>query len=504
LSFTFTAVAPVLLVAALATRDDVDDRFAKQVDEKRLLKTVRELVAIGARMGGTPSGDAAAKYHADRFKAAGLEPVTVADPSLRAFQPRKLAATVVVDDVKVELVDGALALHTAGVEKTTLPLLLQVPENAGDAPNTPYAVLVDAPTRGEMGPTAAQHALPALDPVAELPESARPRVVLLAFEQRVESSTPVMHQPRGLGGTLLTISSREAKKLRAAVTEAPEATPALTIEADVLDAPGQPVTVYADVKANAIGSGANASDAAPILLFCAHGDSDAGSLGADDNGSGDAVVHELADVFAHLMHEKSPPALPFTIRCLVWGSEIHSTNAYVERARKDGSLARHVAVVNFDQAGTGAERDCVYFEPDDVAICQPLVRLGLDAAHEHVGQPGFWSEYTSNAALGGTDAYCFCPQSGGKGAVPAITIFTAAFGEAETPRVTAGFLSPAWKGDPTKIQVDYSRVYHETGDRPELTTELEPWDMAWVTKAAGLLALRLARSPETVKKLLDR
>ena len=49
-----------------------------------------------------------------------------------------------------------------------------------------------------------------------------------------------------------------------------------------------------------------------------------------------------------------------------------------------------------------------------------------------------------------------------------------------------------------------SRVYHETGDRPENTTELEPWNMVWVTKAAGLLTLRLARSPETVAKLLAR
>ena len=52
--------------------------------------------------------------------------------------------------------------------------------------------------------------------------------------------------------------------------------------------------------------------------------------------------------------------------------------------------------------------------------------------------------------------------------------------------------------------VDYSKVYHETGDRPENTTELEPFDMVWVARAAGLLTLRLAAAPDVARRLLAR
>jgi hypothetical protein len=474
--------------AARASGDDpLESAFAAKVDEKRLLQTVRELVACGPRMGGTPSGERAAKYHADRLRAAGYEPVTIKDPELRAFQPLAVRAVAEIDGEAVELKDGTLALHTAGIEKTTLPLLTAEPTAAGA--NEPYALLVDEERWSQA---------------ARAERSHPPRVVLVSCNCRLDSSTPVLHQPAGCAGTLLTISARESKALRERMADDAHAT--LSIEAKVFDQRGSPQTVYADLPGRAKGGGdAKAGDAPPILLFCAHGDSDSGGPGADDNGSGDAVVQELAADFAALAKEK-PLELPFTLRFLVWGSEIHSSGAYVARAAKDGSLARHVAVINFDEAGTGAERDCVYFEPDNLPLTQPLVRLGLEMAGDYVNRKGFWSEYVSNAALGGTDAYLFEPgfqQGGAKGDVPAITIFTAAWGKTDTAPLTPGFKSPHWKGgDP--IEVDYSRVYHETGDRPENTTELEPWNMVWVTKAAGLLTLRLARSPETIARLLAR
>ena len=459
--------------------DPREAAFAASVDEKRLLQTVRDLVACGPRMGGTPSGEKAAKYHAERFRAAGLEPVTVRDPELRAFQPLDVRAVAEVDGEAVELKDGTLALHTAAIEKTTLPLLTAEPVQAEEG--EPFALLVDEEHWG---------------PAAKLARSRQPRVLLVSCDCRVESSTPVLHQPATFAGTLLTISSRETKALRERLAADAHAT--LTMEAKVFDGPGAPLTVYADLPAKA-------KEGGPILLFCAHGDSDSGGPGADDNGSGDAVVQELAADFAKLAREKGLE-LPFTLRFVVWGSEIHSSGAYVARATADGSLARHVAVINFDEAGTGAERDCVYFEPDNLPLTQPLVRLGLEMAGDYVDKKGFWTEYVSNAALGGTDAYLFEPgyqHGGAKGDVPAITIFTAAWGKTDTAPLTPGFQSPHWKGGET-IEVDYSRVYHETGDRPENTTELEPWDMVWVTRAAGLLTLRLASSPETVARLLAR
>jgi hypothetical protein len=470
----------LLLVAVLAAAcgaqsspAEFEDELLATVDQERLLQSVRDLVAIGARMGGTPSGDAAAAYHAKRFEAAGLKPVLTKDPELAAFEAKKLAATASAGGETLELIDGCLALHTPGVAKCELELLAKPRAEKDPAP---YALFIEEP------------AWPDVDLGA-----APPRVLLVGCERRNERSTPVLHQKSGLAPTVLSVSKREATWLRSRLAKGVR----LSIEADVFDGRGAPVTASADVPSTI--------KDAPIVLFCAHGDSDSGSPGADDNGSGDAVVDELATVFAKL--SKDGLALPFTLRFAVWGSEIHSSGAYFHRIQQDGSAARHVAVINFDQAGTGAERDCIYFEPDNLPLVQPLVRLGLEMAGEHVGKQGCWTEYTSNAGLGGTDSYVFTPgwqHGGAKGDVPAFTLFTAAWGQSEEPAITPGFRSQGWKGTGDRIRVDYSLVYHETGDRPAVTTEAEPWNMVWVAKAAGLLTLRLAGSPETVKKLLER
>jgi hypothetical protein len=462
----------------------LEREFAERVDAQRLLRTVRELVEIGPRMGGTPSGDAAAEYHEGRLIDAGLAPWIAVDPPKRAFQPLSFSAKASRDEESLDLVDGALALHTRGIEPSTLELRSE-PLAEGVSSIAPYALFSE-----ESGPR----------PASQLPRGRAPRVILLATARRVATSAAVIHQPRGVESTLLTVSKREAEWLRARLAKGPLER---SIGAEVFDGEGTPRTVLAEV--------ASKRADAPILLFCAHGDSDAGGPGADDNGSGNAVVLELATVFAELAADAALD-LPFTLRFAIWGSEIHSTRAYLDAIRKDGSVKRHLAVVNFDQAGTGAERDCIYFEPDDEAMNEPLVRAGLAMAGDYCGEEGFWSEYTSNAALGGTDSYVFCPQRrrdgppGGDGGaiVPAITLFSAAFGSAEEPRATPGFRSPGWKGAEDRVRVDYSLVYHESGDRPEHTTELEPWNMEWVTKAAGLLALRLADDEAAVAKLLAR
>ncbi len=454
----------------------LEEAFAAAVDPQRLLRTVRELVALGPRMGGTPSGEAAAKDHEKRFRAAGLVPQSVIDPPLRAFQALTFAAKATLGEESIELVDGTLAMRTRPIDACELPLLDDASDHVGDES---YALLIDlAQLRS-----------------APWPEATPPRVVLAACDARLETSTPIAGQPRGFAGTVVTVSKREARWLRERVAGG---VPRLTIAATVFDEQASPRTVFADV--------ASATADAPIVMFCAHGDSDSGGPGADDNASGDAVVHELAAVFATLARDEGM-ALPITLRFIVWGSEIHSSGAWFERIQKDGSVKRYAAVINFDQAGTGAERDCIYFEPDNLKRNEPLVRLGLAVGGDYGGSEGFWSEYTSNAALGGTDSYVFSPgwqRGGGANDLPALTIFSAAFGSAEEPAATPGFVSPGWKGDPRKVRVDYSRVYHETGDTPANTTELEPWNMAWVTKAAGLLALRVAASPETIEKLLAR
>ncbi|MBV8199815.1 MAG: hypothetical protein JOZ15_04240, partial [Acidobacteria bacterium] len=54
--------------------------LAGEIDQARLQRLVRELVRLGPRMGGTPSGERAAAAIAADFAASGLAPQTFEDP----------------------------------------------------------------------------------------------------------------------------------------------------------------------------------------------------------------------------------------------------------------------------------------------------------------------------------------------------------------------------------------------------------------------------------------
>src|SRR5262249_19982393 len=133
-------LAAVLLASGGA--HPLEAKFVARIDEQRLLKTVRELVAIGPRMGGTPSGDAAAKYHAQRLRDAGYEPVSLTDPLKEAYQRLRVDAVVEIEGEKIALKDGTLAFLSPAVEKTTLPLRTSPPP-ADEPEPAPYALLVD-------------------------------------------------------------------------------------------------------------------------------------------------------------------------------------------------------------------------------------------------------------------------------------------------------------------------------------------------------------------------
>src|SRR6185312_6491481 len=100
-----------------------------------------------------------------------------------------------------------------------------------------------------------------------------------------------------------------------------------------------------------VASLAGASAAGGYYLVSAHGDSDSGGPGADDNASGVAVVLELARLLSTARREGRIPPLPFAIRFVIWGEEYGSARALL--AREGDTIGRCLGVVNIDQAGTG-------------------------------------------------------------------------------------------------------------------------------------------------------
>jgi hypothetical protein len=68
-----------LVQAATATRPD-EQAFADAVNQQDLQRYVRELVAFGPRMGGTPSNDKSAAYLTDFFERHRLDVAVQEDP----------------------------------------------------------------------------------------------------------------------------------------------------------------------------------------------------------------------------------------------------------------------------------------------------------------------------------------------------------------------------------------------------------------------------------------
>jgi hypothetical protein len=236
-------------------------------------------------------------------------------------------------------------------------------------------------------------------------------------------------------------------------------------------------------------------DPSGYYLVCAHGDSDAGGPGADDNASGVATVMEIARVYASLVKAGTLPRPKHSIRFAVWGAEYRSARTFIQS--EGANLARLKGVLNFDQTGAGAERDAIYFESNDVPWNETMLRVLESVAGDYAGRPGFWTEYTTNPSQGGTDSYAFLPrQFKGTGQttlqIPSTTIYTAAWDRLAEVNQTPGWESKGTP-DPAKLKIDYSLYYHSSGDTPENTTEREPQNMVRAVKVTGLALLRMNR-----------
>jgi hypothetical protein len=463
---------------------------AGEVDQARMQATVHELVRLGPRMGGTPSGARAAAAIAAAFAGAGLAPETIEDP---------LHPVHWEDSWTVELVPGGrlASAYPYGFSPAIGPA------------TAPLAVAAD-PARLASAPPRADWRGKILYLPGDVVRGAYPRLAAAAGRplailtdapgdgRRYLDAAYVAALPAMPGGgprpiPVFALSYEDGRKVAAkgaAAAPAAPAAPAAVVRLALRSTVGQgrPRTVLATLPGR---------DPDRYYLICAHGDSDSGGPGADDNGSGEAVVLELARVLAGLVRGGRLPAPRAGLRFVVWGSEYASAGAYV--AREGERLRRCLGVVNLDEVGTGAERDAIYFESNEVPWNRDLLRTFDRVGADYAGRPGFWPEYTTNPSQGGTDSYAFLPRRY-KGVlasglqVPATTVYTAAWDHLGRLRQTPGWESPATL-DPVHLAIDYSRYYHSSGDTPENTTDRKPEAMVRAARAIGIALLRLAFPP---------
>jgi len=474
--FASTVILLVFVFSSLSnTQPRLEKAFASKVSEGRLRQTVRDLVKLGNRLGGTKSGDMSASYVMKKMKSYGLKTTLVDDPVRLVYENLGWTLDVVEPRGLRGLFKNAwLAGFSPSVTPRTARLVfIGQPDGVKAEAVESAAVLVPYIVSSEH--------------YRELVEAGAV-CILSYFPNEFGSYTNwalINDLPASKDNSipLFNISLNNGERLRKQLQADKKVV--LKFSAKTTIGTGQPKTVIATLL------GASPEH----FLVCAHGDSDSGGPGADDNGSGVAGVIELARVMNSLVVSKALPKPKKSIKFVVWGSEYFSAESYVKRNVID--LENIAGVLNYDEIGTGKTRDCLYFEGNDIPQNHHLMNILQKVGEDYVGKKGFWRESTTNPSQGGTDSYVFLQNYLDKLSlpdtrIPSVTIYTAAWNVPKALLQTDGWLSTAWKGHPDSVNIDYSPYYHSSLDVPETTTEKEPYNMTWAVKAVGIALLRLA------------
>jgi hypothetical protein len=471
-----TAVLFLGLCAVVRTdaQSPVESKFIARVSQQRLQQTVRDLVKIGNRMGGTKSGDQAARYLVGKFKSYGYKPALITDPEKLTFtnidwhcsveRPKKLKGLIQHEWLACFSPSTSLRISR-----------LTFVKSAGDIDRESIdsgAVLLD------------HH--PSLDMYDELADAGTSCILCYQASNRYTyTAWPMIMALRETDKNpipVFNISNLAGERLREELEKG--TTVAIKYSSKTLIAKGHPKTVVATL--------AGRTDSCYIL--CAHGDADSGGPGADDNASGDAGVLEVARILNAMVRSKTLSQPAKTVKFIIWGSEYFSSSSYVRRNGKE--LGKILGVINYDEIGIGKTRRCLYFEGNDIPHNFSMLRLFEHIGEEFVGKKGFWKEATTNPSQGGTDSYVFLPDflsrlDGPDIKIPSITVFTVAWNGPKSMAQTRGWASKAWKGNPDSVIIDYSPYYHSSLDIPALTTDKEPARMMWAVDAVGIAFLRL-------------
>lgn len=448
-----------------------EEVYASAVSESELRRYVRELVALGPRMGGTPSNDRSAAYLAEFFRKHGLDVTILEDPPALAHWEQSWSVALEDGAVIESAYPFGFSASTGGIRTGQL---LMVEELANARPSEEWKGRVIY-TPGDVGRAYAGIVKSGMLPAAVLTSAPNDPKRYVDWSRLGSLPASASHPV-----PVFSVSYVDGRTLASAARTA--GTVSVALEATIREGRGK--TVVATLRGREPG---------PYYLVCAHGDSDAGGPGADDNASGVATVMEIARAYVQGIKSGKVPRPRYSIKFVAWGAEYRSARTYIDKEGEQLEQLR--GVFNFDQTGTGAERDAIYFESNDVPWNETILRTLEAVAADYAGRPGFWTEYTTNPSQGGTDSYAFLPkQYRGTGQtsrqIPSTTIYTAAWDKLAELDQTPGWESKGTP-DPKKLKIDYSLYYHSSADTPENTTEREPQNMVRAVKVTGLALLRL-------------
>ena len=434
----------------------LERRLAARVSPERAQGRVRELVEFGPRMGGTSSGQRAARWRAKVFEGMGLGVELVQGEPAWCHEESSWTVVAHAQGQEPRILARAWPFGFSPAAKGRVTLSTK--------PAKGRAWIGSQPSRAARRSEAAVLLVDGLTtPAGDYPAARHLRA-------GAEAQQPVFGLSRDEGAWL-----RETLAAGVPIE--------IEFELEAVIRRAAPETIVASlpgIQPRASEQGQQRS----YFLFCAHGDSDAGGPGANDNGSGEAIVLEIAQAWSAAVAAGEIARPPCEIRFAIWGTEIASTRHFLKVEREAGH--RILGVVNFDQSGFGTGLDVLYLEPDDLPANRGLIRAMLRVLDDHAGVEGFPARFATTPSQGGTDSYVFSEHDAFQsGLLPSLTLYASAWDRANALKRTPGMPGESWNEGDT-VHIDHDDYYHSAGDLPENTTDREPWNMAWSARIGWL------------------
>jgi hypothetical protein len=469
-----TILLCLCVIFSLQAKVSLERKFISKVSQKTLQKNVRELVKLGNRLGGTKSGDKSAVYIYKKFKSFGYKPEIISDPKkliysndkwqLKIVQPKRLGGLI-----QHEWIAG---FSPSGKRDTVNLTYVGSIQDINSRTINNGAVLIDRNPSERM--------------YAELVDAGA--CCIVCYQDDISTAYTNWAMISTLKETdqnqipVFNISNNAGRLLQEELEKGTRVV--IKYSAKTIIKQGNSKTTIGILKGK--------TD--DYFIIGAHGDSDSGGPGADDNASGVSVVLEIARILKIMVKNKTLPVPEKSIKFIVWGSENHSSSSY--KKRYSDSLDKIAGVINIDQVGFAKPRRCIYFEGNDIPYNYELLKCFERIGEDYANKKGFWKESTTTPSQGGTDSFVFLPENLTSGdivskGIPSITVFTAAWNELKLMKQTNGWHSKAWKGHSDSVNINYSPYYHSSLDIPALTTEKQPSNMIWGANAVGIALIRL-------------
>jgi len=456
----------------------IEEIISREISQENLHSIIKGLCMIGPRQGGTPSGDSASIYLNNKFKQYGISSGIITDPSKLCHIDHNWNLRVVSPE-EYDFTYDWVYQFSPSAKKTKVELIYisDIEKVRKEKPDlTGKGVLID------------EELVSGRRSYYELLSSIGAKVILTDYPNvpaKFLRGAPIgnLQKIDKENIPVFSISYLEGEYLKKFLEKGERVE--IEFSADIEIKMGSPKTVIGEIEGR---------DKEKYYILIAHGDSDGGGPGADDNASGVAVVLEIARIFQKFIKEGILPKPNYSIKFIIPGSEIYSTKEYIKR-NKD-SLGNILGVINFDQCAAGAKRDCIYMEPNDAPVNEEILRIFEKVASDYSGIDGYWVEWTTNPGFGGTDNYAFLPtryhgsMSNPSFSIPAIVLFSCAYGEPTYVEQIEGWESPDWKGG-RKIEIDFAEYYHSSGDTPENTIEKEPYNVVRIAKLTAIALYRM-------------